>query len=65
MAMLAGCMETMPRPEPAKPIACPQNFAPVCAAKGLQRRTFSNACLARAETYRVIRQQPCEGNTTQ
>ena len=67
--LLSGCMETMPRPErprpprprPEKPIACTQEYAPVCAAKGRQRKTFSNACMARAEQYRVISDGVCRG----
>lgn len=64
--LLVGCMENMPRPErprpprPGKPIACTREYAPVCAVKGRQRKTFSNACMARAERYTVIDQQPCE-----
>jgi hypothetical protein len=65
--LLAGCMETMPGPErpqqprPTKPRVCTQEYAPVCAAKGWERKTFGNACMARAERYRVISQKPCEG----
>lgn len=58
--ILSGCMETMPRPRPEKPIACTQDYAPVCAAKGLQRKTFSNACMARAEGFRVVSNNACQ-----
>ena len=65
--LLARCMETMPRPErprpprpgPDRPIACTQEYAPVCAAKGWSRKTFGNACTARAERYKVISNGPC------
>ena len=62
---LNGCMETMPRPErprpprPEKPI-CTREYAPVCAAKGWKRKTFSNACMARAADYTVISDKPCD-----
>ncbi|HUD92775.1 hypothetical protein [Sphingobium sp.] len=67
--ILGGCMETMPGPDrprpphpprPEKPI-CTREYAPVCAAKGWRRKTFSNACMARAERYTVISPKPCEG----
>ncbi|MBT2185416.1 hypothetical protein [Sphingobium nicotianae] len=62
---LTGCMENMPRPErpprprPEKPIACTREYAPVCAAKGMRRKTFSNACMARVENYTVVRDGAC------
>ncbi len=65
--LLGGCMETMPRPErprpprPEKPMACTQQYAPVCAARGSRRKTFSNACMARAERYTVIAEGVCAG----
>jgi hypothetical protein len=66
--LLAGCMETMPRPErprpprpgPDRPIACTQEYAPVCAAKGWNRKTFGNACMARGQGYKVISDRPCD-----
>jgi hypothetical protein len=68
---LGGCMETMPgpdrprpeRPRPPRPEAgmCTKEYAPVCAIRGGQRKTFGNACEARAQRYRVISQQPCGG----
>lgn len=61
--LLAGCRETMPRPErPSKPPpahACTREYAPVCAAKGWKRKTFPNACTARADGYLVIADGPC------
>lgn len=61
---LAGCMETMPRPERPRPPnqsgACTMNYAPVCAVKRGQQRTFSNACLARSERWRIVREGPCQ-----
>lgn len=58
--LLSGCMETMPRPKPEKPIACTQEYAPVCAVKGFKRQTFSNACMARAEGFRVVSNNACQ-----
>lgn len=63
--VLTGCVENMPGPErprpprPDKPI-CTREYAPVCAAKGWRRKTFSNACMARAERYTVISSKPCD-----
>lgn len=62
-AVLAGCtnMEAMPKPESsAKPVACTMEYAPVCASKGNERRTFSNACMARADDYVVVSQGACD-----
>ncbi len=60
---LTGCMETMPGPErprpPQRPVACTMNYAPVCAIRRGQQRTFSNSCLARSERWRIIYQGPC------
>ncbi len=47
-----------PRPGPA-PVACTMQHDPVCAQRGDRQRTFSNACLARAEGFRVIAQGQC------
>jgi hypothetical protein len=47
-----------PRPGPA-PVACTMQHAPVCGQRGDRQRTFSNACLARAEGFRVIAQGQC------
>jgi hypothetical protein len=64
VVLLTGCMEDMPRPERPRPprpdeIACTREYAPVCAARRGKRKTFSNACMARAERYTVISSQPC------
>ncbi len=61
-----GCMENMPgpdRPNPGRPKVCTQEYAPVCAIKGRQRKTFSNACMARAERYTVVSAEPCKIST--
>jgi hypothetical protein len=49
-----------PRPaRPEKPAICTREYAPVCAVKRKQRQTFSNACMAKAEGFRVVDQRPC------
>jgi len=61
--LTTGCVEDMPRPRPERPMACTQEYAPVCAVKRGKRKTFSNACMARAERYTVVSGQAC--NSTQ
>ena len=62
---LSACMEDMPRPErpgpPDRPM-CTREYAPVCAAKGWKRKTFSNACMAQTKGYSVISEQACGKN---
>lgn len=41
---------------------CPEQYAPVCAARGEQRRTFSNLCLASREGYRVQHFGECQAS---
>ncbi len=66
---LAGCLETMPHPDrpgrprpprPEKPMACTREYMPVCAVRGRQRQTFGNACMAKAEGFRVVSPRACE-----
>jgi hypothetical protein len=64
--LTTGCVEDMPRPErprPERPMACTQEYAPVCAVKPGKRKTFSNACMARAAGYTVVSGRAC--NSTQ
>lgn len=42
-----------------EPRFCTREYAPVCARRGGDRRTFPNACEARAAEYRVIGDGPC------
>jgi hypothetical protein len=59
---LVGCtnLEKMPRPEAGtRPMACTMEHVPVCASKGRDHRTFSNACMAKAEGYTVDRAGAC------
>jgi hypothetical protein len=61
-----GCVEKMPgpdRPRPERPKVCTQEYAPVCAVKGRQKKTFSNACMARAERYVVVSAEACKIST--
>jgi hypothetical protein len=44
-----------------EPQFCTQQYDPVCGVKNGERRTFSNACFARIEGYRVTRQGECRG----
>jgi hypothetical protein len=46
-------------PDASRPVACTREFAPVCAVRGNARRTFDNACLARANGFLVIRAGRC------
>ena len=38
---------------------CTQQYQPVCATRGGMTRTYSNACMARADGARVVAQGPC------
>lgn len=43
------------RPGPDRPPrACTREYAPVCARRGRDVRTFGNACEARAADYRIL-----------
>jgi len=48
-------------PQPDRPQACPMIYAPVCAQRGGDRRTFENACQASAAGYGVLREGECRG----
>jgi hypothetical protein len=61
---LGGCtnMETMPGPSsPGQTVACTMEYAPVCGGKGHRRKTFSNACMAKADGYSVVKEGACVG----
>ena len=38
---------------------CTQEYRPVCAVRDGMRRTYSNACTARADGARIIANGPC------
>lgn len=51
-----------PRPGPGPgpgPGYCTREYDPVCARRGNERRTFSNACMADRAGYRVMRRGEC------
>ena len=48
-----------PVPIPEEPAFCTREYAPVCARRGDNRRTFSNACMADAAGYRIVRSGEC------
>ncbi len=59
--LLSACTVAVvdtPRPLP-RPQACTFEYAPVCGQRGDRRRTFSNACLARVEGFRVVSRGEC------
>ncbi len=63
---LAGCVaEGGPdyrppvRPAPSQPQMCPMIYAPVCGERGHSRKTFGNACQARADGYRIVGNGQC------
>ncbi|HLZ03127.1 MAG TPA: hypothetical protein VKR55_13395 [Bradyrhizobium sp.] len=47
--------------EPRRPAVCTEQYAPVYGRIGNARRTFSNACFARAAGAEVIAPGPCSG----
>ena len=61
-AFVAACtvsVEAPPDPDPGGEPACTREYAPVCARRGRDRETFSNACEAQAAGYRVVRRGEC------
>ncbi|MGI6856037.1 Kazal-type serine protease inhibitor domain-containing protein [Mesorhizobium sp. 1B3] len=58
-ATAACTVEVDQRPVPSRPQACTFEHAPVCAQRGGQQRTFSNACLARSSGFRVLHRGQC------
>jgi hypothetical protein len=58
----AGRIElTQSMPELRRPTVCTEQYAPVCGRIGNFRKTFSNACFARAAGAGVITEGPCAG----
>jgi hypothetical protein len=59
-AAVAGCtVEVQPQRPPGPAQACTFEFAPVCARRGQQERSFDNACLARASGFRILHRGQC------
>lgn len=46
-------------PRPDRPQVCTMEYNPVCARARGRERTFSNACMARAEGFRPVYQGKC------
>lgn len=44
---------------PGGPQMCTREYDPVCAERGRDRRTFGNACTARADGYRIVHGGEC------
>ncbi|MCO5146950.1 MAG: peptidase [Aquamicrobium sp.] len=64
--VLAGCVvveegpgHRPPPPRPGGPAACTMEYVPVCGERRGDRQTFSNACMARADGYRVVHGGEC------
>lgn len=55
----SGGWDRPDRDRPRRPQACTREYAPVCARKGRDTRTFSNACEARSADYRVVGSGRC------
>jgi hypothetical protein len=49
-----------PRPGPSSPQMCTMEYDPVCARQGRRERTFANACMAKAEGFRVTGAGSCQ-----
>nr|WP_295461796.1 Kazal-type serine protease inhibitor [Mesorhizobium sp.] len=58
LAVLAGCVVVEGPVEP-DPQYCTREYAPVCARRGDDRRTFPNDCEAERAGYYVIRDGEC------
>jgi hypothetical protein len=50
-------------PSVSRPIACTLEHAPVCARRGSQQRSFSNACNAQASGFVVVHRGECRTST--
>lgn len=65
--VLAGCTVVVddgpghrpPPPRPGGPTACTYEYAPACGERRGDRQTFPNACLARADGYRIVHAGTC------
>jgi hypothetical protein len=47
-------------PPPPPPAFCTWEYKPVCAEKGKQKFTYSNACWAAKDGAKVVSQGPCK-----
>jgi hypothetical protein len=58
-----GQCQMRPAPISSRPAACTGEFAPVCARRGSQQRTFNNACMARTSGFQVLHRGQCQVRT--
>ena len=60
---LMSCTVVVDEPRPSRPDRpgpiCTREYSPVCAERFGERETFSNACLAEAAGYRILRGGEC------
>lgn len=61
-AAAACTVEVDQRPVPVRPSVCTLEHAPVCARRGGQQQTFSNACLARSSGFQIVHRGQCRAN---
>lgn len=65
LAFLSACtvvVEDNPPPGPGPgpgPGYCTREYDPVCGRRDGDRKTFANACLARAQDYKILYQGEC------
>ena len=62
LVALSACTVVVDEPEPwpgPGPGFCTREYAPVCARRGGERRTFANACLADRAGWRITRDGEC------
>ncbi|TCD15317.1 Kazal-type serine protease inhibitor family protein [Oricola cellulosilytica] len=63
MGLAACVVEDGPPPAaPERPVVCAQIYAPVCARRDAEVRTFSNECMARGNGFTVVSQGECGGS---
>ena len=66
LVAISACTVVVDEPGPipgpgAGPNYCTREYDPVCARRGGERRTFSNACMADQAGYNVVRRGECRG----
>jgi len=59
LALLAACTVVVDEEPGPGPQFCTQQYDPVCARRGDERRTFSNRCFADRAGFRVVRRGEC------
>ena len=56
------CRPSRPERPVDRPQACTMDYNPVCGRSGNRMRTFSNACMAEADGFRVIGRGECRSD---